>query len=153
MKKYRVIMFGTGFVGHFALRAIIQHPQLELAGVWVHHPEKVGLDAGAIAGTARTGILATNDIDALLARRADCLCSAAAGSRREEWITDTHCRFLEAGMNVVSSSIAGMTYPPAYHRRDLMQRIVAAATRGRHHSSRPAWIRATQANLPSASAS
>lgn len=130
MKKHRVIVFGTGFVGHFALRAIIENPQFELAGVWVHNPEKVGRDAGDIAGTARTSIRATNDIDALIDAGADCLCSAAAGNRREDWITDVQCRFLAAGVNVVSSSIAGMNYPPAYARQDLVHRIEDAAQKG-----------------------
>jgi hypothetical protein len=130
MKKYRVIMFGTGFVGHFALRGIIEHPELELAGVWVHTPEKIGLDAGDIAGTAKTGILATNDIDALIANGADCLCCAAAGSGREDWITEVQSRFLAAGINVISSSVAGMTYPAAYARQDLVQQIEAAAQQG-----------------------
>ncbi|MBW2699132.1 MAG: dihydrodipicolinate reductase, partial [Deltaproteobacteria bacterium] len=48
----QVVQFGTGFVGHFALRAIIEHPDLELVGVWVHNDAKVGVDAGELAGTA-----------------------------------------------------------------------------------------------------
>ncbi len=96
-RKYRVIQFGTGFVGHFALRAIIEHPDMELVGCWVHSDEKVGLDAGEIAGSAKTGILATSDIDALLALDADCLCSAAGGDGREEWMAAVHARFMERG--------------------------------------------------------
>ncbi|MBT8352653.1 MAG: hypothetical protein KJO26_15650, partial [Deltaproteobacteria bacterium] len=81
-KKLRVIQFGTGFVGHFALRAIIEHPDMELVGCWVYSDDKVGVDAGDIAGTEKTGILTTNDIDALLTRNADCLCSGAGGDGR-----------------------------------------------------------------------
>ncbi len=132
MKKYRVIMLGTGFVGHFALGAIIEQPQLELAGVWVSNPGKVGKDAGELAGTgAKTGILATNDMDALVATGADCVCSAVGGNRREDWVTDVQCRFLEAGCNVVSSSVVGMTFPRAYKRQDLVKRIEAAALKGK----------------------
>jgi hypothetical protein len=50
VSRRRVVQFGTGFVGHFALRAIIEHPELELAGVWVHSDAKLGLDAGEIPG-------------------------------------------------------------------------------------------------------
>ena len=131
IKKYRVIMFGTGFVGHFSLRAIIEHPELELVGVWVHSPEKIGMDAGDIAGTRRAGIIATNSIDELLALKADCVCSGAGGNDREAWITDVHCRFLEAGLDIVSASIVGMGHPPSYPKRDLMKRIEDAAIRGK----------------------
>ena len=130
MRKRRVVQFGTGFVGHFALRAIIEHPELELAGVWVHSDAKLGLDAGEIAGTRATGVRATRDIDALVALGADCLCSAAGGDGREQWIADAHCRFLEAGTNVASSSIVGMVDPDAHPDRALMEQIDAAARRG-----------------------
>ena len=130
MGRRRVVQFGTGFVGHFALRAIIEHPELELAGVWVHSDAKLGLDAGEIAGTRATGIRTTGDIDALVALGADCLCSAAGGDGREQWIADAHCRFLEAGTNVVSSSIVGMVDPEAHPDRALMEQLDAAARRG-----------------------
>jgi len=124
---HRVIQFGTGFVGHFALRAIIEHPDLDLVGVWVHSDEKVGLDAGEIAGTPTTGIRATNDLEALLEIPADCICSAAGGDGREEWMTEVHARMLEAGRNVVSSSIVGMVDPDAHPDRALAGRLDEAA--------------------------
>jgi 4-hydroxy-tetrahydrodipicolinate reductase len=127
---YRVVQFGTGFVGHFALRAIIEHPDLELVGVWVHSDEKVGLDAGDIAGTAKTGILATNDLDSLLALDADCFCSAAGGDGREEWMTEVHVRILEAGHDIVSSSIVGMVDPRSHPDAALSQRLDEAAKKG-----------------------
>ena len=45
---YRVIQSGTGNVGAFTLGAILDHPELQLAGVWVHSENKVGRDAGAL---------------------------------------------------------------------------------------------------------
>ena len=83
MRRRRVVQFGTGFVGHFALRAIIEHPDLELAGVWVHSPEKVGLDASDIAGTAATGIVAANDLEDRGARdpAATRICARLAAGR------------------------------------------------------------------------
>ena len=127
---HRVVQFGTGFVGHFALRAIIEHPDLELAGVWVHSDEKVGLDAGDIAGTAKTGILATHDLESLLALDADCFSSAAGGDGREEWMTAVHARILESGHNIVSSSIVGMVDPDAHPDAALSQRLDEAAKKG-----------------------
>jgi len=126
----RVVQFGTGFVGHFALRAIIEHPDLELVGVWVHSDEKVGLDAGEIAGTPATGIRATQDLDSLLALAPDCICSAAGGDGREEWMTEAHARMLEAGINVVSSSIVGMVDPASHPDRVLSERLNAAGRKG-----------------------
>ena len=43
----RVIQWSTGNVGHYALRHIIDHPGLELGGLWVHSPSKAGTDAEA----------------------------------------------------------------------------------------------------------
>jgi 2,4-diaminopentanoate dehydrogenase len=71
---YRVIQWGAGNVGAFALGAILDHPELELAGVWVHDAAKVGQDAGALCGRPRVGVTATDDADALLALGADCVC-------------------------------------------------------------------------------
>lgn len=128
---YRVAQFGTGFVGHFALRSIIEHPELELAGVWVHSQDKVGKDAGELAGlNTRTGILATNSIDEIIALKPDCICSAAGGDQRWPWMTDVHCRFLEAGIAVVSSSIVGMIDPDGQPDREMVARIDAAAKKG-----------------------
>lgn len=131
MKKLRVIQFGTGFVGHFALRAIIEHPDLELVGVWVYSDKKVGMDAGDIAGTRKTGIRATNDIGELLALKADCLSSGAGGDGREQWMADAHCRFLVAGTNIVSTSIVGMVDPQAHPDKALVTQLDDAARKGK----------------------
>src|SRR5947207_981780 len=39
---YRVIQWATGNVGRLAIEAVLAHPELELAGVWVHSPDKAG---------------------------------------------------------------------------------------------------------------
>ena len=52
---YRVIQWSTGNVGGYALRAILGHPELELAGVWVHSAEKAGRDAGELCGLPAGG--------------------------------------------------------------------------------------------------
>jgi len=59
-KTYRVIQWATGVVGKAALQHFIENPVFELAGVWVSNPDKVGKDAGDIAGLGKTGVLATN---------------------------------------------------------------------------------------------
>ncbi len=46
---YKVIQWATGGVGRAAIQGILDHPQLELVGCWVHSAEKVGADAGELA--------------------------------------------------------------------------------------------------------
>ncbi len=98
---YRVIQWTSGNVGRRALRAIVEHPELELVGLYAHGPEKVGRDAGALCGLRELGVRATDDIDALLALRADCV--SYNGLLPD---IDTLERFLAAGTSVVTT--AGM---------------------------------------------
>ena len=72
-KTYRVIQWATGTVGKVSLRHMIENPFLELVGVLVFNPEKVGQDAGDLVGLPPTGVLATNDVDAIIALDADCV--------------------------------------------------------------------------------
>ncbi|HUW03933.1 MAG TPA: hypothetical protein VMW08_16385 [Acidimicrobiales bacterium] len=69
----RVIQWATGGVGRAAIEGIVRHPDLELVGCWVHSADKVGRDAGELAGIDRIGVAATDDVDALLALGADCV--------------------------------------------------------------------------------
>ena len=59
----RVVVWGTGNVGRPAIRAVAAHRDLDLAGVIVANPDKVGVDAGALAGLEPLGVAATDDID------------------------------------------------------------------------------------------
>jgi 2,4-diaminopentanoate dehydrogenase len=94
---YRVIQWATGNLGRAAIEGIVSHPELELAGCWVHSPEKAGRDAGAIAGIADTGVRATSDVDALLALDADCVLYSPLLAKPKEV-----ARILESGKNVVT---------------------------------------------------
>ncbi|NNL67495.1 MAG: dihydrodipicolinate reductase, partial [Myxococcales bacterium] len=38
---YRVIQWATGGIGRAAIQGVVSHPELELAGVWVHSADKV----------------------------------------------------------------------------------------------------------------
>ena len=65
-KTYRVVAWSTGNVGRHAIAGIDARPDLELVGVWVSNPDKVGRDAGELAGLGRTlGVSATDDVDPL----------------------------------------------------------------------------------------
>jgi hypothetical protein len=71
--KRRVIQWATGNVGRAAIEGIVQHPDLELVGCWVHSADKDGVDAGVLAGIDPVGVAATTDRDAILAMEADCV--------------------------------------------------------------------------------
>ena len=109
--KYRVIQWSTGNVGRAALRCIIRHPELELAGVWVSSAAKAGKDAGELCVLPPVGVKATNSADELLALEADCVSyTATADLRPQEAIADM-ARILRSGKNVVSSSVVAMVWP------------------------------------------
>ena len=101
---HRVIQWSTGNVGAHTLRSIVLHPELELAGLWVHSPDKVGRDAAELCGLSEpTGVLATDDADALLASDADVVCYTATGDLRPQEAVDDMCRILAAGKHVVAT--------------------------------------------------
>ena len=112
---YRVIQWSTGNVGIFSLRCIIGHPELELAGVWVHSDTKSGRDAGELCGREPLGLQATNDVEALLALDADCVCYSATADMRPFEAVEDMCRILASGKNVVSSSVVGLVHPKSLH--------------------------------------
>jgi hypothetical protein len=98
--RTRVAHWGTGATGSFALRGILADPALELVGLHVTNPEKVGRDAGEPAGIARVGVAATSDVEALLDLQPDCLLYAGSGADRELEAARDMARFLERGIDV-----------------------------------------------------
>jgi hypothetical protein len=70
---YRVIQWATGGVGRAAIEGVLDHPELELVGCWVHGEQKDGCDVGDLIGRAPTGVRATHDLDAALTIDADCV--------------------------------------------------------------------------------
>src|SRR4029450_8816143 len=69
----RVVQWTTGNVGRRALLAIAANPELELIGCYAWSADKVGRDAGELAGIEKLGVAATNDVDSLLELRPDCV--------------------------------------------------------------------------------
>src|ERR1700744_2752234 len=67
----RVVQWATGSVGVAAIKGVLDHPELELVGCWVHSDAKSGKDVGEIIGPASLGVTATNSIDDILALNAD----------------------------------------------------------------------------------
>jgi hypothetical protein len=125
----KVVVWSTGWIGRLAIRAIARRPDLHLVGVWVHSADKVGVDAGTLAGIEPLGVTATDDADALLALRPDCVCYAASGPERDAVAIPDYVRMLEAGVNVVTVSTAGLVHPPAFEPSAL-DKLRDAAERG-----------------------
>ncbi|QNK79684.1 dihydrodipicolinate reductase [Nakamurella sp. PAMC28650] len=126
-RPWRVVQWATGAVGKTTLRAVIEHPDLELVGLYVHSERKRGLDAGEIARREPTGVIATDDIDDILALDADVvLHTARVGIPYESQDADI-IALLESGKNVITTQ--GHHYPRA-HGPERQALFADAARRG-----------------------
>jgi len=100
----RVVQWATGSVGRAAIKGVLEHPELELVGCWVHSASKAGTDVGDIIGTRPLGVTATNSVDEVLAMDADAVIYAPLLPN-----VDDVAALLQAGKNVVSP--VGWFYP------------------------------------------
>jgi hypothetical protein len=98
MTTYRVVQWATGNIGTRSLRSVIEHPQMDLAGVYVHSPDKAGKDAGDLCGVDPVGVTATDDVDEIVALGADCVLYMPRACDLDEV-----CRLLASGTNVVTT--------------------------------------------------
>jgi 2,4-diaminopentanoate dehydrogenase len=116
---YSIIQWGSGTVGTQVIAEVARRRELKLKGLFVYNPEKVGMDAGDIAGIRKLGIKATNSVEKILAMDADCvihspLSSLVYGADPEADLK-TICALLASGKNVISS--VGYMYPKVYGSR------------------------------------
>jgi hypothetical protein len=102
--KFRVIQWATGGVGKAAIECVLNHPQLELAGCWVHSADKNGRDVGEILGGQALGVAASSSIDEVLALDADCVVYSPLIPNDQEVVA-----ILRSGKNVVTP--VGWVYP------------------------------------------
>jgi 2,4-diaminopentanoate dehydrogenase len=101
----RVVQWATGGVGKAAIECVLNHPQLELAGCWVHSADKNGRDVGEILGTTGTlGVAATSSTDEALDIDADCVVYSPLIPNDNEVMA-----ILRSGKNVVTP--VGWVYP------------------------------------------
>jgi 2,4-diaminopentanoate dehydrogenase len=143
MRKLRVIQWTTGKVGKLSLRAILDDPRLELVSVYAYSAEKVGVDAGTLCGRPDCGVLSTNNIDALIALRADTVIYTP-------FVVDVAhvVRLLENGADVISTNlflhVGGV-------QGDVKEQLEAACQRGQSSlyitGISPGWINAMSAAL------
>jgi len=100
----RVVQWATGGVGVAAIKGVLEHPDLELVGCWVHSADKAGKDVGDIIGTEPLGVIATNSVDEILALDADAVIYAPLMAN-----PDQVAALLRSGKNVVTP--VGWLYP------------------------------------------
>ena len=98
-RVYRVVQWTTGNVGQRSVIASVANPQLEIVGCYAWGSDKVGRDVGELCGIEPIGILATNDVEALLALRPDCVIY------NPKWPDIKHMvRILESGINITATA-------------------------------------------------
>jgi hypothetical protein len=119
-RTYRVIQWATGHVGRTAIRHFVANPTFDLVGVLVTRAKKAGKDAGEIADIAPTGVITTDNVEAIVAMDADCVHFAPLVQD-----LDMICRLLRSGKNVVTP--LGPFYPHGRYKAELEQ--IAAACR------------------------
>ena len=125
----RVVQWATGAVGRHALAAVLDHPDLDLAGVLVYDEAKAGRDAGELCGRPPTGVTATRDRDAIVALPADCVLYMPQGEMDPMGALDDICALLAAGRNVVSTAVTALIQPASMGPA-VVDRLVAACTAG-----------------------
>lgn len=100
MVALKVIQWTTGKVGRHSLKAIIEDPRFELAGLYAFSADKVGQDAGEMVGLPATGVLATDDVDALVRQPADAVIYTPFEAN-----LDHLAQLLSSGKNVISTNL------------------------------------------------
>ncbi|OBJ95372.1 dihydrodipicolinate reductase [Mycolicibacterium fortuitum] len=125
----RVAVWGTGNMGATAIRSVTAFPGLELAAVITSSGDKAGRDAATFAKLdAPTGVTATTDVEAALAR-CDAVAYMSSGDiRPDEAIVEIE-RCLRAGKQVVTPSLYSL-YDPASAPAEWVERLTDAAAAG-----------------------
>ena len=107
----RIVVWGTGFVGKMVIAEIARHPEFELVGVGVHDSEKVGTDAGELAGVGPIGVTCTDDLDDLIALRPDALAHYGPTAAHADENIRVIGAFLRSGIDVVSTAMTPWVWP------------------------------------------
>ncbi|MEM9705578.1 MAG: dihydrodipicolinate reductase [Pseudomonadota bacterium] len=126
---HRIIIWGTGFVGARTLRAVLENPAYELAGVIVSNPDKDGIDAGVLSGGEPVGVAASTNADEVLARDAHAVAYFGPSAMYAEQNIENFKRALSAGKNVIDTSMGGLIHP-ATAPAEMTEPIAAACATG-----------------------
>ncbi|MBO2450357.1 dihydrodipicolinate reductase [Actinomadura barringtoniae] len=126
-RALRVVQWATGALGRSVIRGVLDRPDLELAGVRVYDPAKVGVDGGTLAGRDPAGVTATDDVTRILELDADCVVYAPGPFAMPFDDLDTVCALLASGKNVIATT--GYVYPHSHGPR-LVNQLEDACKRG-----------------------
>jgi hypothetical protein len=128
MSPLRVVQWATGTTGKLSLRALIERDDLELVGVRVYDPEKVGKDAGDLIGAPATGVTATDQLDDVVALHPDLVVYMGSVESNPDGCFADVVALLRVGIDVVatgSSFIDTRAFDPERH-----EALVAASGAG-----------------------
>ncbi|WP_106400604.1 NAD(P)H-dependent amine dehydrogenase family protein [Actinocorallia populi] len=127
-RPVRVVQWTTGNVARATVRAILRRPDLELVGCYAWSPDKVGRDAAELCRLPEPcGVTATDDVEALLESRPDCVVYTPL-----HMDVDLVERMLGAGVNVVTTAefLTGHSLPGARERLEAAARAGGASLFG-----------------------
>src|SRR5690242_3471038 len=99
----RVVQWATGVTGMISLRHVIGRPDLDLVGVRVYDAAKAGVDAGTLCGLPETGVVTTDDRDALIGSDADMVLYMGKVETDTQGCFSDVCDLLASGKNVVAT--------------------------------------------------
>jgi len=111
-RRTRVAQWATGMIGSESLRLTIDHPDLELVGVYVYTTDKAGRDAGELCGYPATGVVSTGSAEAIVAVAPDVVLHTPRRTASSEVADREVETLLRAGINVVT--IRGYFWPAVY---------------------------------------
>ena len=127
----RVAQVATGNAGALTLRQLITDARFELVAVSTSNPDKVGKDAGELAGLdVRTGVAAVADLDAVIAAQPECVVYCAMGDTRPVEATNDVRKLLEAGIDVVGSAPGTLQFPWGTMPQKVIDKVEASAQVG-----------------------
>ena len=139
-RRHRVIIWGTGLIGQYALRHILRRPEFELVGVKCHSPSKEGRDAAELADGDHppTGVKATRDGAAVIALDADIVIFAPFDPMTDPsiedgpssiWVPDL-LALLRSGKNVVTTLVPLVHWRQMRNSEDFRRKLEAACLEG-----------------------
>ena len=118
----RVAVWTSGMTARAGARAILIHPDMELAGLFSYSQEKIGRDIGELIGLAPLGLASVGSVEEIIALKPDCVYYAPFRPNIDHVV-----QLLQAGIDIVSTlnKLAGDGYGS-----DAQRRIAAACQSG-----------------------
>jgi len=110
----RVIQWATGTTGTMSLRHVLDRQDLDLVAVRVYDPVKANVDAGMLCGVGETGVVTTDDRDAVINTDADVVLYMGKVETDTPGCFADVCDLLASGKNVVATG-SRFIHPRSLH--------------------------------------